>query len=169
MASDALVQELLDLEQIKRVKARYFRFLDDKDWDGLRAIFLPDIRVTVKDSETTEGAEAFIERAAVMLADARTVHHGHMPDITFDSPTQARAIWLLVDYLEWPPDPETGARRGVQGYWRYHDTYVKVDGDWKIASIRLQALRVDPLPALPAPESDGEAATPDLARFLLTT
>jgi hypothetical protein len=83
----------------------------------------------------------------------RSVHHGLMPELTIESPTQARGVWVLADYLEWPPDPETGVRRGLRGYGLYDETYRKVDGVWKIATRRLDYLRVDPLPREPLPES----------------
>ena len=35
-------EELLAIEQIKQLKARYFRCMDTKDWDGLRAVFAPN-------------------------------------------------------------------------------------------------------------------------------
>ena len=39
--SDPL-QQLLDIEAIKQLKARYFRCMDTKDWDGFRDVFTVD-------------------------------------------------------------------------------------------------------------------------------
>jgi hypothetical protein len=41
--------------------------------------------------------------------------------------------------VEWP------AGHGQMGYGRYNETYRKVDGEWRIASMQLGYLRVDPL------------------------
>ena len=39
---EALVQMLWDIEQIKQLKARYFRLLDTKDWDAFAELFTDD-------------------------------------------------------------------------------------------------------------------------------
>jgi hypothetical protein len=104
--SEALLQQLLDREEIKELKAN--------------------------------GGE-------------RMVHHCHMPEITIESPVQARGTWSLADYVEWSPDPETGGRRGMKGYGRYVETYRKVDGEWKIATVHLSYTRMDPLRPDPLP------------------
>lgn len=36
------VEKLLALEDIKTLKARYFRCVDTKDWNGFAAVFAPD-------------------------------------------------------------------------------------------------------------------------------
>ena len=56
-------------------------------------------------------ADAFVAFARRLIeeTDARTVHHGHTPDITVDSPTEAQGVWELNDYVEWPPHPATGS------------------------------------------------------------
>jgi SnoaL-like domain len=36
------LQRLLAIEAIKNLKARYFRSVDTKDWDGFKAVFAPD-------------------------------------------------------------------------------------------------------------------------------
>ena len=38
----ATLEELDAIEQIKQLKARYFRCMDTKDWDGFQAVFAPD-------------------------------------------------------------------------------------------------------------------------------
>jgi hypothetical protein len=40
----------------------------------------------------------------------------------------------------------------VKGYGHERETYRKVDGQWKIASMHLAYLRFDPLPATPLPD-----------------
>ena len=47
MSESAVAQWLQDIEEIKRLKARYFRLMDTKDWDGFRAIFATDVRIDV--------------------------------------------------------------------------------------------------------------------------
>ena len=40
-------QMLLDIEAIKQLKARYFRYVDTKQWDDLKALFTADARWSV--------------------------------------------------------------------------------------------------------------------------
>ncbi|NKR95383.1 hypothetical protein GS483_24965 [Rhodococcus hoagii] len=42
-----------DIEAIRALKARYFRLMDTKDWDGLAAVFTDD--VTIDMTETGGG------------------------------------------------------------------------------------------------------------------
>ena len=53
------------------------------------------------------------------------------------SPTTATGIWALQDLLIWPNG------RGCDGYGHYHETYEKVDGEWRIASSKLTSLHMD--------------------------
>jgi len=45
------VQMLWDVEQIKQLKARYFRLLDTKDWDGFADLFTDDCRHVLPSAE----------------------------------------------------------------------------------------------------------------------
>ena len=38
-------EQLLAVEEIKQLKARYFRCMDTKDWAGFEAVFAPDATV----------------------------------------------------------------------------------------------------------------------------
>lgn len=150
------LRKLEDREAIKELKARYFRFVDEKDWGAWRQLFTDDARFDFGDGTVVEGADEFVAGVSGMVdgaADrARTVHHGHMPELTVDGPTEAHGTWVLADYLEWGPDPDTGVRRGVKGYGHEVETYRKVDGEWRIATWRLSYLRMDALPREPLPE-----------------
>jgi SnoaL-like protein len=152
--SEEVLQRLLDRELIEGLKARYFWTVDTRDWDGFRAVFADDVHVFDEPlGRVIEGADAFVEvaRGLIESTDARTVHHGHTPEITVDSPSEAHGTWELVDYVEWPPDPDTGERRGLRGYGRYEETYRKVDGEWKIAGMRVTYRRMEPLLPQPLP------------------
>jgi hypothetical protein len=85
-----------------------------------------------------------VQRVSSALEGARTVHHGHMPEIELTGPDTARGIWAMFDYVEWPPS-DSGERIGLRGYGHYHEEYVREDGEWRIARTRLVRLRVDPL------------------------
>ena len=128
-----------DLEAIKQLKARYFRTMDTKDWAGMRQVFTDDVVMDTTDSGggVVTGADAFVAFLSETLADAVTVHHGHMPEIHLTSPTTATGIWALQDIIVWPD----GTR--LHGYGHYHETYALEGGEWRIASSTLTRLHMD--------------------------
>ncbi len=128
-----------DVEAIKRLKARYFRTMDSKDWDGMRQVFTDDVVIDTSEAggACVTGADAFMTFLQEVLAGTVTVHQGHMPEIDMTSATTAAGVWALNDIVIWP----TGAR--LDGYGHYHETYEKVDGQWKIKSSKLTRLHTD--------------------------
>ena len=139
-------EQLLAIEEIKQVKARYFRCMDTKDWAGFEAVFAPDATAdfTPPGGNAAEwspsGREnilAFVRRA---LETAITVHHGHMPEVEVTSPTTARAVFAMEDLIWWP---EGSRRKTLHGWGHYHETYEKIAENWQIKTIRLTRLRVD--------------------------
>jgi hypothetical protein len=137
-------EQLLELEAIKQLKARYFRLMDTKQWLPFSQVFSDDVVVDVSHDKHAPGgtirgrAEVvdFIRRA---VGKATTVHHGHMPEIELLSPTEARGIWAMDDYVEFKPS------RGIRGYGHYHEEYRKEGAKWHISKLKLTRLRVDPL------------------------
>jgi len=128
-----------DIEAIKRLKARYFRTMDTKDWAGMRAVFADDVVVDTSESGggAIAGADAFMAFLEETLRDVITVHQGHMPEIELRSATTATGIWAMQDTLKWPNGTE------LHGYGHYHETYVKIGDEWRIASTKLTRLRMD--------------------------
>ena len=140
-----LLRRLLDIEEIKRLKARYFRTLDQKDWDGFGRVFARDAVLEVPEAGLVErGRDAIVASVSGALTGTRTVHHGHMPEIELAGVDRARGTWAMSDYVEWPRS-EAGDRFGLRGYGHYLEEYVREDGEWRIAHTRLVRLRVDPL------------------------
>jgi uncharacterized protein (TIGR02246 family) len=145
MTSEDLVRALGDIEAIKGLKARYFRTLDHQDWQGFGQVFARDAVLEVPEAGMVEnGRDAIVEAVRVPLTGARTVHHGHMPEIELTGPDTARGTWAMADFVEWPRSA-SGDRVGINGYGHYVEDYVRQDGEWRIARTRLERLRVDPL------------------------
>jgi hypothetical protein len=143
---DAL-ERLIAIEEIKQLKARYFRCMDTKDWEGLANVFSPDAVLDHTAAEVghqVRGARTIAEFIRDAIRDVVTVHHGHMPEIEIVSPTAAQGIWAMEDKLRWP---EGAPMRTMHGYGHYHEEYVRVDGEWKISLNRLTRLRVDREPS----------------------
>lgn len=149
------VETLVDREKIKVLKAQYCRFLDTKQWPRLRQLFADDASFEGFGSAPTGSTvDQFIAGASARLQEALTVHHCHMAEIAFDGPDRARAVWAMVDVVEFldGKEPiEAPGTRGFTGYGHYEDAYVRIDGMWKFASKRLSRIRLDPIPADQAP------------------
>ena len=128
-----------DFEAIRQLKARYFRTMDTKDWDGMRAVFADDLVIDTSESGggVVEGADEFMAFLRETLADVVTVHHGHMPEISLTSSTTATGVWAMEDMLRWPNGME------LHGYGHYHETYAKSGDTWRIASSKLTRLHTE--------------------------
>jgi uncharacterized protein (TIGR02246 family) len=133
------VTEVDDVEAIRRLKARYFRTMDTKDWDGMRQLFTDDVVIDTSEGGggVVRGADEFMTFLQEALAGAVTVHQGHMPEIDIASETTATGIWALNDIVIWP----NGVR--LDGYGHYHETYEKGDDGWRIKSSTLTRLHTD--------------------------
>lgn len=130
-------------EAIRRLKARYFRCIDTKDWAGLRDVVCDDIDIDVHadSGRRYAGGDAFVASVQRTLTDAVSVHHGHMPEIEMTSSTTATGIWSMEDEIWFP---EGAPIRYLHGYGHYHETYRREpDGQWRIATMRLVRLRRD--------------------------
>ena len=135
-------EELAELERIRQLKARYFRLLDTKQWDAWRDVFSDDFTAVVEGGSVHEpvrfaSPEEMVAGNRKLLADAPTVHHGHMPEITITGADTATGIWAMMDIVK------LGA--GFRGYGHYHEEYVKRGGRWQIRRLRLTRLAVIPL------------------------
>ena len=132
-------KSLEEIEEIKKLKARYFRLMDVKLWEEWAEVFAEDATVHVA---TTAGIEVFWEgrqqivtNNSSILNDVVTVHQGHMPEIEITGEATATGIWAMFDYLVFPNGTS------MNGYGHYHEEYVKQDGQWRIKSLKLTRLR----------------------------
>ncbi|MEU7845984.1 nuclear transport factor 2 family protein [Micromonospora parva] len=142
------VQRLEDIEEIHQLKARYFRFVDEKKHDDLAALFTPDAKL-VTDGITWKSPEEFAHTIRDLTGAAPSAHSGAMPEITITGPETASGIWSMEDILTFPAGPN--APEGHNGYGQYRETYKKINGRWLIDSVLLTRFWMDPLPAWTPP------------------
>jgi hypothetical protein len=139
------LEKLLALEEIKNLKARYFRCVDTKDWPGFEAVFAPDAVFDISDDVPgciLTGPEKIAAAASVPLTGCVSVHHGHCPEIEITSDTTATGIWAMEDMLRWGPQ-SSSPNQTLHGYGHYVETYEKISGSWHIRTLKLRRLRVD--------------------------
>jgi hypothetical protein len=136
--------ELLAIEAIRGLKARYFRCVDGKDWAGFGALFTDDARFDMTDDmpgAVLEGPRAIVAAASGGLTGAVSVHHGHCPEIELLSAASARGIWAMEDRIWWPEGAAPLA--SLHGFGHYHETYARVGDRWLIRTLKLSRLRVE--------------------------
>lgn len=153
------LDKLVAIEEIKRVKARYWRSMDRRQWDEFESCFTEDCvfdcrmaNITpvlgVMPQSTDPGAmpeflfcggkeiRNSIERR---LVGVRSVHQGHIPEIDILSPDEATAIFPFEDLLDFP---EGVSPRYIHGYGHYHEKYRRIDGKWYIREFAIYRLRI---------------------------
>jgi hypothetical protein len=134
-----LVIELIDIEEISQLKARYFLHMDRKEWARWGEVFTEDATLDVSGeypapenpAYVVTGRDHIVAFVSAALDGVISVHHGHMPIITASAPDQASGIWAMEDNLFWAD----GAR--LVGYGHYEEEYRRVGGRWHIARLRL--------------------------------
>ncbi|WP_024795949.1 nuclear transport factor 2 family protein [Tomitella biformata] len=153
----SIPEQLLAIEEIKRVFAGRLRCMDNKEWDRYASFHTDDV---VSDSWASTDAAPQADGTAAgsvtggrALADAIrgtldgpvkvvSVHHGHTPEIELTSDTTARGVWAMEDKLWWT-NAATDAEEHLHGYGHYHEEYRNVEGRWLISYRNLTRLRVD--------------------------
>lgn len=144
------VQWLVDIEEIKRLKYRYFRCFDTADVEGIKDVFHPDVTLSVDGGVykfKIEGRDAYLKMIREGAhAEMITQHHGHHPEIDIIRPNEATGIWYLQDNV-W----EFRRKIHITGTAFYRERYLKVDGNWVIKDIEFDRIYeiVDPIETSP--------------------
>lgn len=123
-------EDLVEIRAIETLKYRYVRLIDVKEWDELEKLFVPDATATYSDGKYAfEGRDAIMGflRDAMASTNMLTSHKVHQPEITLLEDDRATATWALDDVVVHLDYNVT-----IRGAAFYQDSYVKVDGEWKI-------------------------------------
>ena len=140
-----------DRVALQELKARYFRFVDTKDWVGFETLFAPDATLAAVDDlpgVVFKGASGVREGVAGSMHDVVSVHHGFTPELHMVAPDEAAGIWPMEDLL-WFGEASSAPGLFLHGFGHYHERYVRVSGEWLFRSIRLHRMRVETRNAVP--------------------
>ena len=131
---------LVAFNELAQAKARYCRLLDSKDWPALAELLTEDMEFDLSDGNPDVapivGRENVLAAVQASVAGATTVHQVHAPEIELCGDA-AQVIWAVQERVVW--DKGTS----LTAYGHYHDRWVRVDGKWKIAALRLTHLIMD--------------------------
>jgi SnoaL-like domain len=153
-ASDAVLANLVALEEIRRLKHRYLRCVDLKLWDDLADTFTPDATANYGTPAMGEplnltGRDAIVGFMRDNLGpDIITEHFAAQPEIEVAGDT-ATGTWCFEDTVI-----ATAYRFVIKGSAFYEDRYARgPDGRWRIAHTGYtrtyeMTLSLDDLPSL---------------------
>lgn len=126
------LEDLLEVHAIQRLKHRYLRSLDQKDWDGLRSCLAEDCQASYGGgARQLSGREAIMDFLTESMGSTGmlTSHRCTQPEIELTGPDSATGVWALEDVVIHQDFGVT-----IHGASFYEDVYRKVDGEWQIAS-----------------------------------
>ncbi|MEU5407252.1 nuclear transport factor 2 family protein [Nocardia asteroides] len=133
--------DLVAIEEIKRLKHRYFRTLDLKLWDEFADCLAEDISARYG-TQAMDKPLHYDNRADVVAfmeqnlgSGIVTVHIANHPEIEVDGET-ATGSWAFEDTVLVP-----AAQLQIRGGGYYSDTYRRdADGVWRISSTRYERI-----------------------------
>ena len=121
--------DLIQIEAIKRLKYRYARLLDTKDFDALDELFVPEATASYSGGQLSyEGRDAIVAflRDALGSTEMITSHLVGQPEIELTGPDSAEGRWALQDLVI-----VRDRSVEIRGTAFYDDRYVKAGGSWK--------------------------------------
>jgi hypothetical protein len=137
MTSDEQMAAYWELAQ---AKARYCRLLDMKDWPTLRELMIDDLEFDLTDGNPDVapivGRDNVLAAVRASVEGAKTVHQIHAPEFDL-GPDGADVIWAVQERVVW----DNGT--SLTAYGHYYDRWVRIDGEWKIAALRLTHIVMD--------------------------
>jgi hypothetical protein len=138
------LERLEAIDELRQLKARYFRLIDCKLWDELPALFTADLKIVTPDGKIwMEGGPAYAASLKFGLEKAVSCHQGLTAEIEIIDARNARAIWAMQDIIEWPDCHPREGWKSILGRGHYHETYRHEDGAWRIAALTLTRLKFD--------------------------
>jgi hypothetical protein len=134
------IDRLVAIENIKLLRARWCRFLDERRWNDVEALLSDDASLDLSGATP----ELAIVRGAGAIRDfvagryggnAMLLHLNFLPEIEILSENNATGIWRQEVFLK---DRYVENVHHGHGYGTVHDRYEKHSGVWKIQSIYLK-------------------------------
>lgn len=138
------IARLQAVEEIRNLKARYFRLMDTKQWDELVEVFAPDLQVLSPTGEVwLSGGPAFAASLRTSLERAVSQHQGFTAEIEILDADTAKAVWAMQDVISWEDRHPREGWKSIVGRGHYHDTCRRIDGRWRIATLMLTRISLD--------------------------
>lgn len=135
---------LTAIEELRILKARYFRYMDCKLWDQLPPLFTRDLTVLTPAGDVhCNGGAAYAESLRNSLTSAVSCHQGLTAEIEIIDEQTATAIWAMQDAIVWDDRHPVYGWKSILGRGHYHESYRVEDGAWRIASLTLTRIHLE--------------------------
>ena len=139
------IARLEDLEAIRNLKSLYVGYCDPNDPKGFASVFAPDgvwYGADYGEYRGHEELERFI-REEVVDHYVWTCHYLLRPLIELSEDRQTATGEFYAHIYEVVHDEGSPhGEKSVVAFARYLDEFVKIDGQWRIASVRAQTQRL---------------------------
>jgi hypothetical protein len=126
-----------EIEDIKRLKARYCRLMDQKRWQEWGDLFTADAVLETGEGDghmVIAGRDAIRDGVAAAMDGILSSHNAGNPEIELTGPKTATGIWSAT-FIQF-------AGR-LRGYGFYYEDYVKDEGAWRIAKLSMPTTFVE--------------------------
>ncbi|MBT4518657.1 MAG: nuclear transport factor 2 family protein [Halieaceae bacterium] len=130
----ATIQELKDINDLKQLKSRYCHLVDSGNWDELASLWTEDAECDYSFFGTFKGRDEIVNgffRDQVGSVSSFNAHMLHNPLIEVDGDS-ASATWYVTAHTILQPFNKAMMMMGV-----YHDQYERIEGGWKISSLKV--------------------------------
>ena len=129
------VERLVAIEEIKRLKVRYVRLCDSKQWDAWADVFTDDCEFRQPDLGTIVGRAEIVGRLSATMNGSTFYHDIGLPEIEILGESTARGVWS-VTHQGHRRDGTTHQVSSARG--EYREEYRKdADDQWRIRSIHV--------------------------------
>jgi hypothetical protein len=140
-------ERLEAIEEIRRLKARYFRYVDTKEWERWGALFVADCRFHDRAGDfRCAGRDELLRKVSAALDGVISIHQGSMPEIEVEDADNATGVWTMSDYLQYPAGKSFQSQDGtvrVRGYGHYVERYRREAGQWRFAEVTVSRLHLE--------------------------
>ncbi|RYY26700.1 MAG: nuclear transport factor 2 family protein [Sphingomonadales bacterium] len=133
------IDRLVALEDIRNLKARRIRAMDEKRWSDYEAMHAEDHISMTYAAGPAVGTRANTARLSATLDGVITVHHAHTPELELLTANTAQGVWAMEDMLFWK---EGEADHWLHGFGHYHERYRKGPNGWQFIYRQLTRLHV---------------------------
>ena len=128
------IRVLEETEAIKKLKAKYWRAIDTKQWDEIAETLSDDVDADLGLMKPAD-KQSYVEFVRDTVGDRYCIHQGHNPEIEIIGETTAQGKWELYNELI---EPETKKKLVFTAF--YHDEYEKEGGEWRIKKTKVLPL-----------------------------
>jgi len=134
MDQAAVLQRLLDREEIRDALYKYAATIDVKDYEGLRTVLADDVKAQYAGAPEITGADELVGWIREMSVTQGYQHHFlNVYDIEIDGDTATAGVYHTSHQVD------TGEPDVIyQIIARYRDGLRRVDGRWLIADKRME-------------------------------